>query len=155
MTTEQTKNIWNNSFIYTVLLSLKWMCFHSNQQVLFEHIYLNTYLSSLSSATTTTAPPPQRQQRKLLTKLYRCLRTIQYLHRCLETKDSLSHLGNEGRHTFQTFLWRHRWRHVIGYQNWGWIPIFLLLFTSFWYQSNKISIFDKWHSKIMTLQIYF
>ena len=31
------------------------------------------------------------------------LRTIQYLHRCLETKDPLCYLDNEWRHTFQTF----------------------------------------------------
>ena len=31
------------------------------------------------------------------------LRKIQYLHRCLKTKDPLYHLGNEWRHTFQTF----------------------------------------------------
>ena len=30
-------------------------------------------------------------------------RTIQYLHRCLKTKDPLCQLGNEWRQTFQTF----------------------------------------------------
>ena len=32
-------------------------------------------------------------------------RTIQYLHRCLKTKDHLCHLGNKWRHTFDTFHW--------------------------------------------------
>ena len=43
-------------------------------------------------------------------------RTIQYLHRCLKTKDPLCHLGNEWRHTFQTFQTFHRGRKLLSYR---------------------------------------
>ena len=35
-------------------------------------------------------------------------RTIQFLRRCLETKDPVCHLGHEWRHTFQAFHTFHR-----------------------------------------------
>ena len=44
-------------------------------------------------------------------------RTIQYLHRCLKTKDPLCHLGNEWRHTFQTFQTFH-WEPKLRWYSW-------------------------------------
>ena len=108
----QQKNIWNNSFIYTVAWGWKQMSFHSNQQVLINKAYLHTYLSLVKKIQylhicLKTKYPLCLEQYNIYTDTLKqktfVSRTIQYLHRCLKTEDPLCHLGKEWCHTFYTF----------------------------------------------------
>ena len=54
------------------------------------------------------------------------LRTIQYLHRCLKTKDPSCHLGNEWRQTFQTFQTFHWESKLFSYRSFASTLIWLI-----------------------------
>ena len=67
---------------------------------------------------------------------------MQYLHRCLKTKDPLFHLGNEWRHTFQTFQTFHRDWKLLQNRPFASTPLNPLIcqWNNFYIKSKKLTI---------------